>query len=114
MATLTDMPIEKLEQERADTIAELANLREAIKARVDADIGQGDPESAERDKLVTLIRVQEHKLQALEHALDEARQGTYGTCEECGKPIDPERLAILPETTHCVDCQRIIEKQTPG
>ncbi|MCA1553796.1 MAG: TraR/DksA C4-type zinc finger protein [Chloroflexi bacterium] len=27
-------------------------------------------------------------------------------CESCGKPIDPERLAILPETTRCVDCAR--------
>ncbi|MDO4558933.1 MAG: TraR/DksA C4-type zinc finger protein, partial [Planctomycetia bacterium] len=27
-------------------------------------------------------------------------------CEDCGKPIPPERLAIVPETKVCVQCKR--------
>jgi len=39
-----------------------------------------------------------------------ARQtGTYGICQECGRPIPPERLQARPEATLCVDCQRRLE-----
>jgi DnaK suppressor protein len=34
----------------------------------------------------------------------------YGICERCGKPIDPARLATLPETTLCVKCKNELEK----
>ena len=34
----------------------------------------------------------------------------FGICEECGKPIPPERLLIVPEASLCVKCQREMEK----
>lgn len=34
----------------------------------------------------------------------------FGLCEECGDPIPPERLLIVPEATLCVACQRALEK----
>jgi phage/conjugal plasmid C-4 type zinc finger TraR family protein len=34
----------------------------------------------------------------------------FGICEECGNPIPPERLLIVPEATLCVACQRELEK----
>ncbi|MCK4838796.1 MAG: TraR/DksA C4-type zinc finger protein, partial [Desulfobulbaceae bacterium] len=30
--------------------------------------------------------------------------GSYGICEECLKPITPERLALLPATPYCIAC----------
>ncbi|MFL7792285.1 MAG: TraR/DksA C4-type zinc finger protein [Anaerolineae bacterium] len=33
-------------------------------------------------------------------------KGTYGICERCGKPIHPDRLAVLPETRLCIECAR--------
>jgi DnaK suppressor protein len=40
--------------------------------------------------------------------LDAARErlatGTYGSCERCGRPIAPERLAARPEARTCVPC----------
>ncbi|HET6223066.1 MAG TPA: TraR/DksA C4-type zinc finger protein, partial [Dongiaceae bacterium] len=44
-------------------------------------------------------------------ALEQADAGTYGICERCGQPIDPERLKIMPEATMCVSCKTIVEKQ---
>jgi transcription elongation factor Elf1 len=36
-------------------------------------------------------------------------------CEDCGKPIDAERLEIFPDAKLCPDCQRQEERgQTPG
>ena len=45
-----------------------------------------------------------------EQALARWYAGTYGLCEECGQPIDPARLEILPATTYCIECQRKLEK----
>ncbi len=38
------------------------------------------------------------------------RNGSFGVCEECGDPIPPERLMIMPDATLCVPCQREMEK----
>jgi RNA polymerase-binding transcription factor DksA len=52
-----------------------------------------------------------NKLRAIEEALQQAQQGRYGLCERCGNPIDPARLEILPETTFCTACKRVVEQQ---
>ena len=51
----------------------------------------------------------ENQLQAIEHALQNTAQGTYGICENCGQPIDPARLEIMPETTLCIRCKTTVE-----
>jgi RNA polymerase-binding transcription factor DksA len=40
----------------------------------------------------------------LEHALRRIQDGSYGTCEHCGRSIGGRRLHALPEARHCVDC----------
>ena len=42
----------------------------------------------------------------LEVALRKMDDGTYGTCEVCGKQIAPERLAAIPWARFCIDDQR--------
>jgi DnaK suppressor protein len=103
--------IEELEKERAQVLHELLDLREALKAEVDADLGEGDPHMVEQDRVVSLIREHERQLQSLDRTLEQARQGQYGICERCHKPIDPARLEALPDTTLCIECKRIIERQ---
>ena len=105
------LQIEKLEKERAQVLTELSHLRQAALSEIDPDVGEGDPKLVERDIVLSLIRVQEQKLAAIEEALQGAHEGTYGTCEHCGNPIDPERLEILPETILCVKCKLLLERQ---
>jgi DnaK suppressor protein len=38
-------------------------------------------------------------------ALKRINKGTYGLCEKCGDPINPERLEVLPYATLCIRCQ---------
>jgi DnaK suppressor protein len=37
-------------------------------------------------------------------------KGTYGICENCGRPIAEERLRAIPWTTLCIDCKRLEER----
>ena len=39
-------------------------------------------------------------------ALTVLKIGKYGTCEKCGKMIDTDRLAVKPETTVCIKCEK--------
>jgi len=42
----------------------------------------------------------------LRKALTRIKLGKYGQCESCGKMINTERLAIKPETTICIKCEK--------
>jgi DnaK suppressor protein len=39
-------------------------------------------------------------------ALQKLDEGSYGTCDACGKPIAPARLRVAPESTLCIECAR--------
>ena len=39
-------------------------------------------------------------------ALEKLDEGTYGTCDACGRPIAPARLRFSPESVLCIDCAR--------
>lgn len=47
-------------------------------------------------------------LSKVDWALLKIEEGTYGSCEVCGKPIPLARLDALPYTTLCVDDARKI------
>ncbi len=43
-------------------------------------------------------------LAEVEAALARMKNGTYGSCVICERPLDPERLAILPMASLCMGC----------
>ncbi len=108
--TLTETERKKLDNERKQTQAELARLREYLKADPEPTSDAADLDVYEREKNLALVRRLEQKLEEIDAALHNAQKGTYGICEHCGKPIDPERLKALPETTLCVKCKNALEK----
>ena len=67
-------------------------------------IGEGTSLAVDR---LTSVTVQEGLLTTLAQvrvALARTEDGTYGTCENCGKRISQERLAALPAATTCIRC----------
>ena len=44
------------------------------------------------------------EIEEIREALARSREGTYGDCSQCGEPIAPKRLAILPYTNSCIGC----------
>jgi DnaK suppressor protein len=108
------------QHETADLIAErektrqhLAHLREALKSEVGPTTDRKDPNLREHEMVLAQIQVLEQKLQWLDDALQQVKQGSYGLCKRCGEPIDPARLEVLPETTLCVGCKLHLESQVP-
>ena len=68
-------------------------------------------ETFEREKDLGLLNEIEGELADVEHALQRLDDGTYGTCEACGKPIGDERLEAMPAARFCVDDQAVAEAE---
>jgi RNA polymerase-binding transcription factor DksA len=47
-------------------------------------------------------------------ALDRIRNGTFGLCVECHRPIEPERLKAIPYTPFCLEDARKAEREGAG
>jgi DnaK suppressor protein len=60
----------------------------------------------ERSRLISVVGSLRANLSEVERALERIDEGTYGTCERCGKPIDPARLEARPWALLCIDCKQ--------
>jgi DnaK suppressor protein len=101
-----------LEADRQRISDEIARLEQQLRTRIDPDIDEADPNLSNQVTLVALLKNARQKAIAIDHALSQARGGGYGICEDCGQPIDPERLEIFPQATLCVPCKSAREQ--PG
>ena len=94
----------RLLAERAEVMQELETLRGRLETKGDYELGEGDPMIYQWElNLVMRDRAQQH-LAEIEEALQQLDMGVYGLCEKCGRPIEPERLAVLSHTTVCSQC----------
>ena len=95
-----------LEEERSQLRDKLAELGfgDGGSLSYDANFADSSQVTAERGEAETLALQLRDALAEVEHALGKLRQGTYGQCESCGKPIAPARLEAKPAARHCIDC----------
>ncbi len=66
-----------------------------------------DDLSKERATEEVLVRIVENESilrREVEAALERMREGHFGICESCEKPIPKKRLDLLPFARHCVRC----------
>lgn len=67
-------------------------------------------ETFEREKDESILEQIEGELNDIDHALARIEDGTYGTCEACGKPIGDARLEAVPTARFCVEDQARAER----
>jgi DnaK suppressor protein len=65
----------------------------------------------EVERLGTISGDLQEILVQVNSALGRMDDGTYGTCQRCGKPINEERLEAFPYVAFCIDCQQILERE---
>lgn len=54
---------------------------------------------------------QKKRLAQIDQALARIASGKYGVCDNCGNPIAPARLEVMPHATLCINCQSKLEKK---
>jgi DnaK suppressor protein len=69
-------------------------------------VGDGTTEAVRRLTDVGVGSSLETSQARVLRALEKLNEGTYGTCDECGRPIAPARLKFSPESVLCIDCAR--------
>jgi DnaK suppressor protein len=111
----------RLESERKRLVEEMeqikSSMRPADERREGSPFGKREEEATESYELerrLTLEKSIREQLASVEHALQKFEDGTYGSCDNCGKPIPPERLEALPQATLCLDCKARQAKDAKG
>jgi len=95
--------VDFLERENPGSISD--ELGDIVTA---GDENLGDTASATYDRELdqSLEEGAQQTLTAIDDALRKIEEGTYGTCEVCGRPIGAGRLAAMPWARLCIDDQR--------
>jgi len=52
----------------------------------------------------SLDNAKRERLAKIDEAIERMESGWAGVCADCGEPIRPKRLELVPETKYCVDC----------
>lgn len=111
----------RLESMRKHLSEELEQLKSAVRPaderREGSPFGKREEEATESfelEKRLTLEKRIREQLAEVEHALQKFEDGTYGSCDNCGQPIDPARLEALPQASLCLNCKTLQAKNAKG
>jgi DnaK suppressor protein len=119
---MTDMDEHRklLEKERMrvrDLKENLTEATEDVEQQSSGDPGAGGhiadagSELFERSRDLSIVEDLDAQLADIEHAMARLTNGSYGTCEACGGPIDAERLAARPAARFCLEDQQEAERE---
>jgi len=106
----------RLEELRDDFLQEgltSETEQESLSELSSVDQHQADTgtETFNRERDMSILESLEAELADVEHALRRLDEGTYGSCEACGRPIDDARLEALPATRFCLQDQAAAEHE---
>lgn len=107
MAENTDI----LQRELNELQAHISTLERHLEEKPDYGLGQGDPAITQWELDQALLQQLKAQAAGLERTLSEVDENAYGICKECGKPIHPDRLAVLPNTKRCIRCAKAGESR---
>lgn len=65
----------------------------------------------EQERISTIGGNFREQIAQIDQAIARLDEGTYGSCQRCGKQIPEERLEALPFTPYCIECQMFLERQ---
>jgi DnaK suppressor protein len=94
----------------AETPGSLEDETEEMLGSADNHMAESASPTLDREIDYTLEENSEQVLRQIDRALSRIDDGTYGTCEACGREIPRERLEARPWATLCIDHQREAER----
>jgi RNA polymerase-binding protein DksA len=100
-----------LREERDRVVNQMVDLGSDESGELTGAVDYGDAfadggaATAERTEVLGLVETLKHRLEDIDAALSKIAEGTYGTCEVCGKDIGRDRMEFRPTSTSCVDCK---------
>jgi RNA polymerase-binding transcription factor DksA len=82
-----------------------AVIEDDLRHPLDARSTEQAIDLADDEALTGVDDVLRREIAEINTALLRLKNGTYGICTACGKPIDAARLEALPTASHCIRCR---------
>jgi DnaK suppressor protein len=98
-----------LQAEQADLVQLLRN-RDGIAIEKSPDALDEVQHAAERELAIRGLDRDSNLLRNVRTALRRMDEGSFGVCLHCEEDISPKRLAAVPWTAFCIQCQEIADR----
>jgi len=99
---------------RFTELARVVRNREGIAIEKSPDALDEVQNAAERELAIRNLDRESHLLRNVRAALRRIDEGSYGVCLHCEEDISPKRLAAVPWTPFCIQCQEISDRNQSG
>jgi DnaK suppressor protein len=107
MPTELDAIRQRLVQQKQELLVRAAKVRADItrsSGPLDKDFAEQVVQMENDAVLAGIGEATAAELAQINRALAQLDQGSYGTCSNCGKPINERRLQALPYSDRCITC----------
>ncbi|HMF76833.1 MAG TPA: TraR/DksA family transcriptional regulator [Bryobacteraceae bacterium] len=100
---------EILESRQAELVEVLRN-RDGITIEKSPDALDEVQNAAERELAIRNLDRESNLLRNVRAALRRIDDGSFGVCVHCDEEISPKRVAAVPWTPYCIQCQEAADK----
>ncbi len=100
---------EILETRQAELVEVLRN-RDGITIEKSPDALDEVQNAAERELAIRNLDRESNLLRNVRAALRRIDDGSFGVCVHCDEDISPKRVAAVPWTPYCIQCQEAADK----
>ena len=67
-------------------------------------------QASQRDLEISNLNRKSQQLREVRAAVHRIMEGSFGVCEQCGEDIHSKRLAAIPWTAFCIECQEMLDR----
>lgn len=101
-----DMKVQKakLLERRKALVGDMQEIEDALDAPMPTDWEDRASERQGDEVLEALGQAELSELKRIDAALKRMEEGSYGTCQTCGKAVAEARLVAVPEAAQCISC----------
>lgn len=93
-----------LRAQLAELVQRAEIIEDDLRHELDDDLPEQAIDLADDEALAGVDEVLRRKIGDIRNTLRRIKDGSYGTCANCGKEIRAGRLEALPTATLCIDC----------
>ena len=98
-----------LEAKQAELVRLVRN-RDGIAIEKSPDAFDEVQHASERELAIRNLDRESNLLRSVRGALRRLDEGSFGVCLHCEEDISPKRLAAVPWTPFCIECQEIVDR----
>ncbi len=95
----------KILETKQEELERIVRNRDAITIEKSADALDEVQHAAERELAIRNLDRESNLLRNVRSALRRINDGSFGVCLHCEEEISPKRLAAVPWTALCIQCQ---------